>query len=140
MAVENVAMGINLRRNKNESSAAYGKYYPEVAVQKTLNGVRKARQIHCSFHVGLIDALSVFIHHGLYPAHGSVFHVRHFYGHHFPVTVKDRNGNVDMFHQRDLSLYQSAAVADMCVHVRGRFDAFRDYFEHRRIDADPLVF
>ena len=30
-------MGINLRLNKNDRSPAYGKYYPEVDVQKTLS-------------------------------------------------------------------------------------------------------
>ena len=30
-------MGINLKQNKNEHSAGFGKYYPEVARQKTLN-------------------------------------------------------------------------------------------------------
>ena len=29
-------LGINLKQNKNTSSAGYGKYYPEVARQKTL--------------------------------------------------------------------------------------------------------
>ena len=30
-------MGINLRQNKNDKSSTYGKYYPEVDVQKTLS-------------------------------------------------------------------------------------------------------
>ena len=30
-------LGINLKQNKNTSSAGFGKYYPEVARQKTLN-------------------------------------------------------------------------------------------------------
>jgi len=29
-------MGINLRKNKNSKNAGYGKYYPEVDLQKTL--------------------------------------------------------------------------------------------------------
>lgn len=37
MATEKIAMGINLRKNKNEGSKAYGKYYPEVDQQKTLS-------------------------------------------------------------------------------------------------------
>ena len=37
MAKEQIAMGINLRQNKNNKSTAYGKYYPEVDVQKTLS-------------------------------------------------------------------------------------------------------
>ena len=38
MANEKIALGINLRKNKNQSNAAtYGKYYPEVDVQKTLS-------------------------------------------------------------------------------------------------------
>ena len=36
MAKERISMGINLRLNKNDRSPAYGKYYPEVDVQKTL--------------------------------------------------------------------------------------------------------
>ena len=37
MAKEQISMGINLRQNKNDRSSAYGKYYPEVDVQKTLS-------------------------------------------------------------------------------------------------------
>jgi hypothetical protein len=37
MATEKIAMGINLRQNKNERSGGYGKYYPEVDRQKTLS-------------------------------------------------------------------------------------------------------
>ena len=37
MANERIALGINLRKNKNSTSTAYGKYYPEVDVQKTLS-------------------------------------------------------------------------------------------------------
>ncbi len=37
MSKEKIAMGINLRLNKNDKSPAYGKYYPEVDVQKTLS-------------------------------------------------------------------------------------------------------
>ena len=37
MAVQKIAMGINLRQNKIEGSSAYGKYYPEVDQQKTLS-------------------------------------------------------------------------------------------------------
>lgn len=38
MASEKIALGINLRKNKNnKNTAAYGKYYPEVDVQKTLS-------------------------------------------------------------------------------------------------------
>ena len=37
MAKEKVAMGINLRQNKITGNAGYGKYYPEVDVQKTLS-------------------------------------------------------------------------------------------------------
>ncbi|MCR5781050.1 MAG: hypothetical protein K6G70_11000 [Bacteroidaceae bacterium] len=38
MATEKIAMGINLRKNKNSKNAAtFGKYYPEVDVQKTLS-------------------------------------------------------------------------------------------------------
>ena len=37
MATEKIAMGINLRQNKNERSAGYGNYYPEVDRQKTLS-------------------------------------------------------------------------------------------------------
>ncbi len=37
MAKERISMGINLRLNKNDKSPAYGKYFPEVDVQKTLS-------------------------------------------------------------------------------------------------------
>ena len=37
MANEKIALGINLRKNKISTSSAYGKYYPEVDVQKTLS-------------------------------------------------------------------------------------------------------
>jgi hypothetical protein len=37
MATEKIAMGINLRQNKNKTNAGYGKYYPEVDQQKTLS-------------------------------------------------------------------------------------------------------
>ena len=37
MAKERIALGINLRLNKNNKSTTYGKYYPEVDVQKTLS-------------------------------------------------------------------------------------------------------
>ena len=37
MSKEKIAMGINLRLNKNDKSPAYGKYFPEVDVQKTLS-------------------------------------------------------------------------------------------------------
>ena len=37
MATEKIAMGINLRKNKNERSSGYGNYYPEVDRQKTLS-------------------------------------------------------------------------------------------------------
>ena len=52
MAVEKVAMGINLRKNKNETSAAFGKYYPEVDVQKTLSlrGFAQHMVDHGSFY------------------------------------------------------------------------------------------
>ena len=37
MATEKISMGINLRKNKNNTNAGYGKYYPEVDQQKTLS-------------------------------------------------------------------------------------------------------
>jgi hypothetical protein len=37
MAKEKIALGINLRKNKIETSSGFGKYYPEVDVQKTLS-------------------------------------------------------------------------------------------------------
>ena len=37
MSVEKIALGINLRKNKISTSAGFGKYYPEVDVQKTLS-------------------------------------------------------------------------------------------------------
>lgn len=35
--VNNPVMGINLRKNKNSKNTGFGKYYPEVDLQKTLN-------------------------------------------------------------------------------------------------------
>ena len=37
MANEKIALGINLRKNKISTSTAFGKYYPEVDLQKTLS-------------------------------------------------------------------------------------------------------
>jgi len=37
MATEKIMLGINLRKNKNTQSSGFGKYYPEVDVQKTLS-------------------------------------------------------------------------------------------------------
>ena len=37
MANEKIALGINLRQNKITGNSGYGKYYPEVDVQKTLS-------------------------------------------------------------------------------------------------------
>ena len=37
MAQERIALGINLRKNKISTSTAFGKYYPEVDLQKTLS-------------------------------------------------------------------------------------------------------
>jgi len=37
MAKEKIALGINLRQNKITGNAGFGKYYPEVDVQKTLS-------------------------------------------------------------------------------------------------------
>ena len=37
MAVEKIALGINLRKNKISTSSGFGKYYPEVDQQKTLS-------------------------------------------------------------------------------------------------------
>ena len=37
MASEKIKLGINLRKNTNSKSLAFGKYYPEVDQQKTLS-------------------------------------------------------------------------------------------------------
>ena len=37
MAKNKIAMGINLRKNKNQQNAGFGKYYPEVDVKSTLS-------------------------------------------------------------------------------------------------------
>ena len=37
MAKNNIAMGINLRKNQNMKNTGYGKYYPEVDTQATLS-------------------------------------------------------------------------------------------------------
>lgn len=52
MATENIMMGINLRKNKNTHSTGFGKYYPEVDVQKTLSlrGFAEHMTEHNSFY------------------------------------------------------------------------------------------
>ena len=52
MAKERISMGINLRQNKNDKSPAYGKYFPEVDVQKTLSlrGIAKHMTDHGSVY------------------------------------------------------------------------------------------
>ena len=52
MAIQKIAMGINLRQNKNDKSAGYGKYYPEVDQQKTLSlrGFAEHMVEHGSFY------------------------------------------------------------------------------------------
>ena len=52
MAVQKIALGINLRQNKNSQNAGYGKYYPEVDVQKTLSlrGFAQHMTDHGSFY------------------------------------------------------------------------------------------
>ena len=60
MATERIALGINLRLNKNEKTTAYGKYYPEVDVQKTLStrGFAKHMTDHgCLFGRDVIEAV-----------------------------------------------------------------------------------
>lgn len=37
MATERISLGINLRQNKIDGSSSFGKYYPEVDLQKTLS-------------------------------------------------------------------------------------------------------
>ena len=37
MGNEKIALGINLRKNKNSQNSGFGKYYPEVDLQKTLS-------------------------------------------------------------------------------------------------------
>ena len=52
MATENIMLGINLRKNKNTHSTGFGKYYPEVDVQKTLSlrGFAEHMTEHNSFY------------------------------------------------------------------------------------------
>lgn len=52
MATEKIMMGINLRKNKNTHSTGFGKYYPEVDVQKTLSlrGFAEHMTEHNSFY------------------------------------------------------------------------------------------
>ena len=52
MATERIAMGINLRKNKNSVSTAYGKYYPEVDTKKTLS--------LCGFAQHMVDHGSIY--------------------------------------------------------------------------------
>ena len=45
MAVEKIALGINLRKNKISTSSGFGKYYPEVDTQEvTIDGKTKKVQ------------------------------------------------------------------------------------------------
>ena len=60
MAVENIALGINLRKNKNSHSRAYGKYYPEVDRKETLSlrGFAEHLTSHgCLFGRDVIEAV-----------------------------------------------------------------------------------
>ena len=52
MSTEKIKLGINLRKNKNEKNAGYGKYYPEVDKQKTLSlrGFAEHMVDHGSFY------------------------------------------------------------------------------------------
>ena len=53
MATEVIAFPVNLRRNKNEYNAAYGKYFPEVDTKEPLNLMGFAH--HISEHGKLVD-------------------------------------------------------------------------------------
>ena len=53
MATEVIAFPVNLRRNKNEYNAAYGKYFPEVDSKEPLN--LKGFAHHISEHGKLVD-------------------------------------------------------------------------------------
>ena len=53
MATEVIAFPVNLRRNKNEYNAAYGKYFPEVDTKEPLN--LKGFAHHISEHGKLVD-------------------------------------------------------------------------------------
>ncbi|MBE6290251.1 MAG: hypothetical protein E7100_08515 [Bacteroidaceae bacterium] len=60
MSAEKISLGINLRLNKNEKTTAFGKYYPEVDVQKTLSlrGFARHMTDHgCSFGRDVIESV-----------------------------------------------------------------------------------
>ena len=60
--VNQPVLGINLRKNKNSKSLAYGKYYPEVDRQKTLNirGFAQHMIDHgCVFDRGDIESILI---------------------------------------------------------------------------------
>ena len=62
MAKERIALGINLRQNKITGNAGYGKYYPEVDVQKTLSlrGFAKHMTDHgCVFGRDVLEAVLI---------------------------------------------------------------------------------
>ena len=62
MAKEKIALGINLRQNKITGNAGYGKYYPEVDVQKTLSlrGFAKHMTDHgCVFGRDVLEAVLI---------------------------------------------------------------------------------
>ena len=52
MSTNNIALGINLRQNKNQQNVGYGKYYPEVDTQTTLSlkGFAKHMAAHGSIY------------------------------------------------------------------------------------------
>lgn len=52
MSTNNIALGINLRQNKNQQNAGFGKYYPEVDTQTTLSlkGFAKHMAAHGSIY------------------------------------------------------------------------------------------
>ena len=60
MPAEKISLGINLRLNKNDKTTAFGKYYPEVDVQKTLSlrGFARHMTDHgCSFGRDVIESV-----------------------------------------------------------------------------------
>lgn len=60
MSAEKISLGINLRLNKNDKTTAFGKYYPEVDVQKTLSlrGFARHMTDHgCSFGRDVIESV-----------------------------------------------------------------------------------
>ena len=75
--VNNPVMGINFRKNTNQTSAGFGKYYPVVDRRKTLSTRGFAQHmINHGSKYGLEDIQAILTH----ESRGQVFEVKSIYG------------------------------------------------------------